>query len=66
MKTIKSGQIEMYIRRPERKHWGNYKITARNCVGSKNVTTAINILDIPSLGKLHSSMQFLYQKAKLG
>ena len=48
MKTIKSGQIEMYIRRPERKHWGNYKITARNCVGSKNVTTAINILDIPS------------------
>ena len=38
----------MYIRRPERKHWGNYKITARNCVGSKNVTTAINILDIPS------------------
>merc|ERR1711962_719412 len=43
-----SGRIEMYIRRPERKHWGNYKITARNCVGSKNVTTTINILDIPS------------------
>merc|ERR1712157_541613 len=43
-----TGRIEMYIRRPERKHWGNYKITARNCVGSKNVTTQINILDVPS------------------
>ena len=43
-----TGRIEMYIRRPERKHWGNYKITARNCVGSKNVSTQINILDVPS------------------
>ena len=43
-----SNRVELYIRRPERKHWGNYKITARNCVSSKNVTCNINILDIPS------------------
>ncbi|CBY24328.1 unnamed protein product [Oikopleura dioica] len=43
-----TGRLEMYIRRPQRSHHGNYKITARNCVGSKNVTTNLNILDVAS------------------